>query len=462
MYNDLDNLFRNSSRHDRSFPVNEAGWLKIALELEQQRRRRIFFWAFFPGMITLILMLFWLWSMPKDSVEEPTTAQSRESASARTEQQEKPVLGKKHLTSSSNKKMMPVGPTTKTQAHHAKVSSEEIPQVSNPPKIPLPKVHKSTVTSLDLTEAPPVANVVRERLIVQKLKPSPLKKSVTAYRSSSEQNTQQNSQRSLSKYSEINIQADSAFLQSFFGPARAMPQQTHKHRQVFKRPKADRNPLSQWQVSFSFLMDYNFFKFPAALSYYSTDIQPDDDIHSFSLPSGRQIDTKFGGSITNERTKLASAYKLSLQKQFPSGFNVRAGIAYYPIRFRNDNFADELPNDINIFYSTVDSRTHTLRGELAVQYTFLKRKRLQPFLGATYQFGITNVFRSTLSYHLPRENFIESTVYRGSFPGNGISSTLGADFGFQYLLLPKVSVGPVFNIDSFSDFAWGIESRFRW
>lgn len=468
-------FFRESGHRDRHFEVNEAGWDRLAMALDQKNKKRWgpFWWRFGGFLLIGLGLAFWLIPpLENDSLRETEPSIEAQTISS-TSQEEKinkqariwpTTLDEEPIAISqetaAKEKSASVASTTKTSAKswpgewnattHARGMAVDKPKTANPP------IARGREGSMENE-----AGVEEENTVVEVMQPEVIS------------NTAFTSPESLPIAVAVQPHKVSLVSAHAHQPDPASTMQTLLGAPVYGAPVQGEN-INAWESERTggpWQVAVGLGTIPASyqgvLFYYSTEQIPAVFTTEHTLADGSVIELYADGQNT-ARGKVAqnfNFYRFALYRDLGKGFGVKGGLLISTIIDKTPNsLLNQVPNRPDIAYFTNNNRSTIIIAELGLQYTFYRRQRFQPFLGLSVFNVMASSFRRERRFIWPGMDIEEvstssNSFSRTNFPGYYL------EVGMQYLPAPNWSIGPSVIISGTPfvepQLGFGIEARYR-
>jgi len=228
-----------------------------------------------------------------------------------------------------------------------------------------------------------------------------------------------------------------------------------------------RVPLSSWDISMSY---YTFREERNGFAFQYSD---DGNLIPGAIPQSFVIDGEartlyYVDNLARMGNTRITIGQLKLNRQMANGLRLGGGLRVYRDRLNTENDVTGLVAAFPDSYLQVNKRTDTyLLGQVQLGYTFLRRRRLQPWLSVGIQVPLVNRDEgSTYLLYEDRLNLVSERLFVTNLFQNRLQLYPSLEGGAQYWFTAKFSAG--LNIGMVpSDRVnikptIGLEARYHW
>ena len=408
-----DELFKNSIEQDRGFQVDKERWLNLEKVLDQDKRRKGFIWWFSGLGATVLISIGLLW-INRSAMQELDAFPIVLTGASSIQEEIKPVEKPKLANISSSERPLTKKPLEK------KGSWKRIKkQVKQGAQV---KIHSPIPSSTEHLE----------KAVAQQLEPELPAQSVAPTAFKSEKRQARNSRKSST--------TGKSFL---FGLEESRPSQNSGTSvEAVRIEPLDwlRRPRPTWTMQAS-LGGLNLNEYSIILPY-STAPQPGVNPVTFVRADGERLKLYSLDWIRLRSRTIIPRIHLGLIRQFRSGVNLIAGMSYSGGTYNNDRLVDRLEVNQNLFYFNTTRKLRDWDLRFGMQYTLMKRKRIQPYFGASLGKNFWSVSESETRAFRPSEDF-EQLVNRTESQTAWKSGFwyFYLETGIQYRINEQFSVG---------------------
>lgn len=481
----IADFFKKSGHEENDFPVDEAAWSRLEAELDQKKRKRwIPFWWGSMGLVLLMGATIYYLSRPTSdpsingqnvtgtvSTETPSTSLAKaKGKTAKTAIKEVSSTHVEEIVATDKILEESIVPVIETEAVGVTVRSEQnqenqlekietsarVEKTTNEPPQPVSENLVEQVPALAVEEK--ASNRVAEKIEKKEL----LNKVVGPVNQQQTDVTRHNSSVSKGARTSSGGQSIGTMQQQsgIFG-ANILGEE------INARDKE--RSSGRWQLSAG-LADIPG-RYTGVLTYLTTDVQnannPNQASFPYTLADGSTLDLYYADGVSSKISDNLSFFRLSLLGNLGKGFNVKASLLLGVISDKTPNsLLRQVPDRPDVVYFTNSNRSFNWLGEVGLQYTFYRRQRFQPYIGLNVFQLLASSYSNERRILAPGLNINERS--NSSSGATGASSLPGyyIEFGGQYLVTPKWSVGPslIYAGAPFNkpQIGFGLEVRYRW
>jgi hypothetical protein len=203
------------------------------------------------------------------------------------------------------------------------------------------------------------------------------------------------------------------------------------------------------------------------LPYYTTEPNENSPSQIYLFPSGDTMHIFFAGSVTDKNWFLsAKKLQFDVHRTTDYGLGFRLGLLYTYNLSDDSRRIHLLPDQPGLFYYVYQGRQSTWTWELGLNYTFNRRKRLQPYLELS-GFALVSQNRTYTSTAVFPEQGYEFLEKRYKWVNTRLFYGYCAGLGAQWLLTDHLSIGPKVILarqpgPPMMTIGGSIEARYRW
>ncbi|PHN07966.1 hypothetical protein [Flavilitoribacter nigricans] len=442
---ELKEIFRQSIRTDREFPVREGGWNKLEQALDnQQKRQLLLIWR----KISIILLVFlavgcFLYFFADNRQDQPI-------AEKRTPEQERIVAETNSALESdqSPESQITSASIVSEKRRTAKPEKESVLPIESPTAAPkLSRVKSPTGQDQAINE---VKDKVRDAVSDEKEQLPTVQETGPVFAKAENIKT---SNFSASKDS--SIPAGEYVLQAL--PARFKVTEKITGASIkstggseatailftsilpdLPQPYIREQAAPRWSLSLNFgsLLRSKIRK----IEYYNTIAGNPDLGRVYSFPNGDTLQLFFGGQYSEKTVETSYKYlRMNIHRKFSSGLGAKLGLIYSWQNYGNagmDGLVNQIPN---VFYYTEKGLIQHLIADFGVDYTFFRDTKWQPTIGLNTFVAFGNHIQSEYYAYFPEQSYqnLERKVDVRS-----LSAALGfyLESALQYRISEQISI----------------------
>lgn len=481
----IADFFKKSGHEENAFPVDEAAWSRLEAALDQKKRKRwIPFWWGSMGLVLLMGATIYYLSRP---ASDPSITGQHVSGPVSTEAPSTLVVKAKAKTANAAIKEV-----SSTHAEEIVATDETLEDSTVPVKEA--KAVGVTVRSAQNQESQLERIEISARVEKATNEPSQPVPENLAEQLPALAVPAKASNRSAEKIEKKEL------LNKVVGPVN--PRKTDAIRYNFSASKGDRpssggqsigtmqqqsgifgaNILGEeinardkerssgrWQLSVG-IADIPG-RYTGVLTSLTTDIQnannPNQSSFPYTLADGNTLDLYYGDSFSAKVTDNLSFFRLSLLGNLGKGLSVKGSLLLGVIRDKTPkSLLRQIPDRPDVVYFTNTNRSLNWMGEIGLQYTFYRRQRFQPFIGLNVFQLLASSYSNERRILAPGLNINERSNFSSGATGSSSLPGYYIEFGGQYLVTPKWSVGPSLIYAGAPltqpQIGFGLEVRYRW
>jgi len=475
----IADFFKKSGHEENDFPVDEAAWSRLEVALDQKKRKRwIPFWWGSMGLALLIGVTIYYLSRPASypSIpEQQAAAVSKETPATSTAQatSKTPKATIKEASATNLKEIVAADKIRKEAAvpgNGAEVDEVAVSSAQNQERVETSaRVEQATYESSPSIPENPVEQEPDLPVLVKAASTPAEKIEQKAWLKNKIVGPVSSRQKDATRYNS----SESKVVRAPTGGQSIGTKQQQSGifganilgEEINTWQKEGRH--GRWQLSAG-IADIPG-RYMGVLNYLTTDIQNANNPNAmpYTLADGSTVDLYYVDGVNNKVSDNLTFYRLSLFGNLGKGLSVKGSLLLGAINNKTPNaLIRQVPDRPDIVYFTYSYRSLNWMGEIGLQYTFYRRQRFQPYIGLNVFQLLASSYNSERRIVAPglnineRSNFTAGTGVISSLPGYYI------EFGGQYLVTPKWSVGPSLIYAGAPltqpQIGFGLEIRYRW
>lgn len=190
----------------------------------------------------------------------------------------------------------------------------------------------------------------------------------------------------------------------------------------------------RWEIGLEAF--YSPGSFTGFINRYTTEAPSPPVTPEILIVDGNSELLYFDGSETEDFRTSIPLFRLTLNRQTRSGFRYGIGLVYFNETLDLSSKVQSLSAaEPQVFFQGFFSRTSYLLGNVNLGYTFLRRRRIQPFV----EIGASMTVRESVAF--------ESYIYRDSRKSVQTSAEIVNGFGTYNLIIPHASIGAMYRLN---------------
>lgn len=482
----IADFFKKSGHEENDFPVDEAAWSRLEVELDQKKRKRwLPFWWGSMGLVLLMGVTTYYLSRP--SVHPSISGQN---------------IPPKEVSTAT-----PSALTAKAKVKTSKETIKEVSSTNLEEIVATDKIQKESTTPVNRAEAVEVTakSEQNQGSLLERIE------TLARVEKTTNEPTRSTSENLVEPTPDLPVQVQASVLPAekiekktlltkIVGPVSPSPTNVTRHESTVskaERPSAGGQSIGmlqqqsgifgatilgeeinarnrgsssgRWQLSAG-LADIPG-RYTGVLTYLTTEQQnannPNQASFPYTLADGSTLDLYYADGVSSKISDNLSFFRLSLFGNLGKGLSVKASLLLGVISDKTPNsLLRQVPDRPDVVYFTNSNRSFNWMGEIGLQYTFYRRQRFQPYIGLNVFQLLASSYSNERRIVAPglnineRSNFSSGATGSSSFPGYYI------ELGGQYMATPKWSIGPslIYAGAPFNkpQIGFGLEVRYRW